>query len=220
MVWATGNNNHGQLGDGTTVTKTSPVQAVWLEDVVDLAAGQFVPSIFIGTSVHSAALTADGRVWTWGSNFRGQLGSGGGLNDHVFRPQPLSGILGSDPTWPLGDEDGDGLTNAEELALGTDPYDADTNDDGMLDSVAVRSGRSATDPDMDGDGLTNAAELVAGTDPFQADTDSDGVGDATDCFPLDPDRSTCPISTPGDVTPPSITLTEPTNATLISTTPP
>ena len=219
-VWATGNNNHGQLGDGTTVTKTSPVQAVWLEDVVDLAAGQFVPSIFIGTNVHSAALTADGRVWTWGSNFRGPLGTGGGLNDHLFRPQPLSGILGSDPTWPLGDEDGDGLTNAEELALGTDPYDADTNDDGMLDSVAVRSGRSATDPDMDGDGLTNAAELVAGTDPFQADTDSDGVGDATDCFPLDPDRSTCPTPTPGDVTPPSITLTEPTNAVLVSTDPP
>ena len=218
-VWATGNNNHGQLGDGTISTKTSPVQVVWLEDVVDLSAGQFVPSASIGLNAHSAALTADGRVWTWGSNFRGPLGTGGGLHRPHLPSQPLSGILGSDQAWPLGDEDGDGLTNAEELELGSDPYDADTNDDGMLDSVAARSGRSAIDPDMDGDGIPNADELAAGTDPLQSDTDFDGVGDSADCFPLDPGRSTCPTPTPGDVTPPSITLTEPTNATLVSTSP-
>ena len=129
-------------------------------------------------------------------------------------------IQGSDQTWPLGDADGDGLTNAEELELGSDPYDPDTNDDGLLDSVAVRSGLSATDPDMDADGLTNAAEVAQGTDPLRADTDSDGVADAVDCFPLDPSRSTCPTPTPGDVTPPSMTLTEPTNAVLVSTDPP
>ena len=218
-VWSSGLNNYGQLGDGTKVDKTSPVRAVWLEDVVDLTAGRWVSSPFVGYSGHSAALTADGRVWTWGSNFRGQLGTGDGLNDHRYRPTPLLAFWGADQSWPTGDEDGDGLTNAEELELGTDPLNPDTNGDGLLDFVAVRSGQSATDPDMDGDGVSNVIERIQGTDPLRADTDGDGVGDGTDCFPLDPSRSTCPASDPSDVTPPSIALTEPSNAILVGTTP-
>jgi hypothetical protein len=51
-------------------------------------------------------------------------------------------------------------------------------------------------------------------------TDGDTVVDGADCFPLDPTRSACPQADPNDHTPPVITLTEPTNATLISVVPP
>ena len=118
------------------------------------------------------------------------------------------------------DPDGDGLSTATEWMLGTDPWNPDTNGDGIRDGDAVGSGRSPTSPDMDADGVFNATEIANGTDPFNADTDGDGVGDGTDCFPLDPTRTSCPPPVPGDTTPPVITLTEPTNATLISSVPP
>ena len=118
------------------------------------------------------------------------------------------------------DPDGDGLSTGDEWALGTDPYDADTNDDGILDGIAHASGMSATDPDMDDDGVLNGAERAQGTDPFNADTDGDLTNDGTDDFPLDPTRTTAPSSNPSDTTPPTITLDEPTNATLISSIPP
>ena len=114
------------------------------------------------------------------------------------------------------DGDRDGLGFLEEFRSGTSPADPDSNDDGILDGAAVDSGVSGTNLDTDGDGLTNALELTKGTDPFRWDTDGDAVGDAADCFPLDATR-TCVPPTPGDVTPPGIILTEPTNAVFVST---
>jgi alpha-tubulin suppressor-like RCC1 family protein len=218
-VWACGYNAEGWVGDGSNVTRPSPVPAILIHDVVDLAAGHFVTNPYAGYVSHSVALTADGRVWTWGSNGKGQLGTGGGINDAVFRPQPLEGYSAADQSWPEGDPDGDGLVTAEEIQVGTDPFNPDTNGDGISDLVAIRSGISATNLDMDGDGVLNAAERAQGTDPLRADTDEDGVPDGSDCFPLDPTRTTCPAPIPGDVTPPQINLTEPVSAVLVSSVP-
>ncbi|NBS79415.1 DUF5011 domain-containing protein [bacterium] len=41
---------------------------------------------------------------------------------------------------PTGDEDGDGLTNGQELTLGTDPYKKDTDGDGVNDPVEIADG--------------------------------------------------------------------------------
>lgn len=65
-VWGFGENGAGNLGDGTTTGRVSPVQATGLTDVVDLAAG----------SMHSLALKSDGTVWAFGANDVGQLGDG------------------------------------------------------------------------------------------------------------------------------------------------
>ena len=108
----------------------------------------------------------------------------------------------------------------EESALGTDGRKADTNGDGIPDGAALKAGISATNADMDGDGASNAVEASKGTDPFITDTDGDGVADGTDAFPLDPTRSEAPASNPSDVTPPILTLQEPTNASLVSSVPP
>jgi alpha-tubulin suppressor-like RCC1 family protein len=65
-VWTTGNNTAGQLGNGTTTNKNTPIQVSGLSDIVAVAAGDF----------HSLALKNDGTVWAWGDNGYGQLGDG------------------------------------------------------------------------------------------------------------------------------------------------
>jgi alpha-tubulin suppressor-like RCC1 family protein len=65
-VWGWGNNQYGNLGDGTNTSTSVPVQALNLTNIVKVAAG--VDSAF--------ALDADGNVWGWGSNEFGQLGRG------------------------------------------------------------------------------------------------------------------------------------------------
>lgn len=96
-----------------------------------------------------------------------------------------------DPSDGGADWDGDGLTNAEEQAAGTDMNNPDTDNDGLPDGWEVTYGlnpNSASDAnaDPDGDGLTNSQEYASGTNPNSADTDGDGVADGSDPFPNDP----------------------------------
>ncbi len=63
------------------------------------------------------------------------------------------------------DSDGDGIDDATESAIGTDPNDADTDDDGLLDGSE----------DLNADGLLDAGE----TDPLDPDTDDDLLCDDT-----------------------------------------
>lgn len=82
-VWAWGNNYNGQLGDGTSSSKTDPVQVKDLYDVKSIAAG----------SSHSLALKNDGTVWSWGYNSSGQLGNGTTKNSQIpVQVQVLSDV--------------------------------------------------------------------------------------------------------------------------------
>ncbi len=85
---------------------------------------------------------------------------------------------GVEPLPDQGDYDEDGLTNAHERELGTDPRDPDSDGDGLTDAREVTE--LGTDPlsqDTDGDGLTDDCELVNGMDPLDPDTDDDGTLD-------------------------------------------
>ncbi len=80
------------------------------------------------------------------------------------------------------DADGDGLADEEELAIGTDPNNADSDTDRLSDGFEVREfGTNPLADDSDEDGLGDGDELeVYGTDPLAVDTDGDGVDDATE----------------------------------------
>jgi alpha-tubulin suppressor-like RCC1 family protein len=212
-AWSWGNNAGGQLATGATAGLGVPDPAFHLPRLSQLDLGE----------QHGVAVGLDGSVWSWGENASAQYGDG----TLVWKPSPVrvreaGGAPFSlfDASWLTGDPDADGLATWRERELGSDPMNPDTNDDGIRDGAAAQSGLSLTDTDMDDDGKSNADERAAGTDPFRTDTDGDTCLDAADAFPLDPARCNAPPPNPGDTTPPTIQLLEPTNAILISSTPP
>ena len=98
--------------------------------------------------------------------------------------------------------DNDGLSDGEEIALGTDPNNPDSDGDGILDGQEVldgtnplddcdhNGGKALPDSDCDADGLTTAQEDAIGSDPNNADTDGDTIPDGQEITdgtdPLDP----------------------------------
>jgi hypothetical protein len=65
-----------------------------------------------------------------------------------------------------GDTDGDGLEDAIEFELGTDPYTLDTDQDGLTDGDEYYVFATGTlNPDSDGDGILDGDEAAQGTDP-------------------------------------------------------
>ncbi|MCU1268384.1 MAG: hypothetical protein JWM21_4702 [Acidobacteria bacterium] len=83
-LWSWGNNTYGQLGLGTSFDgdHTAAAQVGVISGVVAVAGG----------SQHSIALTADGRVWTWGTNNDGVLG---GTIYQQLTPAVVNGISGA-----------------------------------------------------------------------------------------------------------------------------
>ncbi|MFN3785809.1 MAG: hypothetical protein ACK4RS_03110, partial [Thiothrix sp.] len=77
------------------------------------------------------------------------------------------------------DTDGDGLNDAQETALGTDPHQADTDADGKLDKDEI--GNATAHPlDTDGDGKIDALESAT------LDDDNDGVVNELDADDTNP----------------------------------
>ena len=96
------------------------------------------------------------------------------------------------------DSDGDGLSDAFEVVVGTDPLDVDSDNDSLTDYQEVAWDGNAgvytasldtnpLNPDTDGDGVIDGTELQAGTDPLNdmsvlvwGDIDNSGVVNAAD----------------------------------------
>lgn len=105
------------------------------------------------------------------------------------------------------DSDADGLPNATEISIGSDPTDADTDDDGVLDGAepgaAVDSDGDglvgALDPDSDDDGLYDGQEMGnacsgPATDLTAQSCESDADLGATTTDPLDSDTDNGGVS--------------------------
>ena len=108
-------------------------------------------------------------------------------------PTPLPAVPADD------DRDGDGLTDAQESEIGTDPFNPDTDGDELPDGAEVFDyDTDPRDPDTDDDGLSDGTDEImrmseefgSGTDPTNPDTDGDGYGDGQEIEmgtnPLDP----------------------------------
>jgi alpha-tubulin suppressor-like RCC1 family protein len=73
-LWAWGTNANGQLGDNSTITRSSPVQigsSIWID-------------ISIGTD-HVIGIQNNGTLWSWGANANGQVGD----NTTISRSSPV-----------------------------------------------------------------------------------------------------------------------------------
>jgi hypothetical protein len=64
------------------------------------------------------------------------------------------------------DRDGDGLTDTEENAYGTDPANYDSDGDGLSDGNEILIRTNPLKRDTDGDGYSDRAEVLAGSDPL------------------------------------------------------
>ena len=65
-IWCWGQNSYGNLGDNTTIGRSSPVQTI--------AGGTNWIQIYCDVGYHTAAIKNDGTLWTWGRGDLGQLG--------------------------------------------------------------------------------------------------------------------------------------------------
>lgn len=59
-------------------------------------------------------------------------------------------------------------------------YQSDSNDDGLSDGDEVGLGTDPLDPDTDDDGLSDGDEVGLGTDPLNPDKDGHGILDGSD----------------------------------------
>jgi alpha-tubulin suppressor-like RCC1 family protein len=88
-LWAWGNNDNGRLGDGTTISRTSPVSVL----------GGFTDWVQVsGNGSHSSnsslGVRANGTLWAWGNNSYGKLGD----NTTVGKSSPVS-VVGGFTDW-------------------------------------------------------------------------------------------------------------------------
>jgi alpha-tubulin suppressor-like RCC1 family protein len=186
-LWSWGDNNDGQLGNGTIGDEVFPEQVGsernWQHVSTSLSSG------------HSLAIKLDGSLWAWGNNEDGQLGIGNRL-ETLNRHQVLvkesdvdnDGIVDSEDAFPsiaigdLMDTDNDGAPDECDTDCQTSGMSADADDDNddVLDTVDAFPLDATESVDTDLDGIGNNADN---------DDDNDGLPDtyelANDLNPLD-----------------------------------
>lgn len=92
-VYCWGDNYIGQLGDGTTTQRLSPVSVTGISSARSVVCGDHF----------ACALLTDGSVKCWGENFNGQLGIGVGPDDRTAYPVPRAVTgLGAGTTVSIG----------------------------------------------------------------------------------------------------------------------
>lgn len=179
-------NGRFDAGEPTAVT------AVDLPDTQDNEAGQFVapaPILIDGVPV---ALRIAAPTGYSGAKFnRCMVSSGGGTPREVLL-LATGDEAADERSFSLEpDQDGDGLADRLELALGTLPTTPDSDGDGLSDPDELALGSNPRGDDSDGDGLGDAAEAILHTDLLLADSDGDGVTDSNEIArglnPRDPD---------------------------------
>ena len=87
MLWCWGYNGAGEVGDGTTSRRTTPVQVGGDADWEQVSAGSWL----------TCGVRTDGTAWCWGSNYYGQLGNADGTSTDDPRTTPVR--VGDEASW-------------------------------------------------------------------------------------------------------------------------
>ena len=200
---ATGGEQYVTIGVFNEPTSSKAVAGG--NGVNGIRAYYFVDGVSIGSGVPEKDSDKDGLSdaveASLGTNPNNPDSDGDGLNDGeevtgVDSPSTkIVASMKSDPKNPCDpiktggdcDADGDGLTNAQEAKLGTDPNNPDSDGDGVNDKMdecpTVKGTEKGcpkidnTGVDSDKDGLSDAMETKIGTNPKNPDSDGDGLND-------------------------------------------
>lgn len=123
VLWAVGRNHKGQLGDGTTTDRKTPVKIM-----------ENVTTVYASTSGYfSACVTTGNKLYTWGDNTSGQLGREAGK----YSATPSAVMDGVDSV-SLGESHVLALTKGYKL------YAWGANTDGQIDNT----GKNITKPTL------------------------------------------------------------------------
>jgi len=166
-----GNNDTGQLGDGSTVQRLTPVEVVGL--------GSGVAAI-VGGGSHTCALTTAGGVKCWGMDLDGQLGDGG-TNWKKSTPVDVVGLVSGVAAITTGGRHTCALTSTGGVKWwGYNGYgqlgdDTATNKSTPVDVVGLGSGVAAI---TGGGGHTCALTITSGSKCW-GDNGYGQVGDGT-----------------------------------------
>jgi outer membrane protein OmpA-like peptidoglycan-associated protein/opacity protein-like surface antigen len=164
--------NYGEdLGDGATDPALFAGAGLMYHFDDEWAVRADYRTVIAGVDTEFNGLFSVGVNWRWGAGVPADLQLRGGALD----------------------SDLDGLLDADEPKYGTDPFDPDTDKDGLTDGQEVNQYRTdPLNPDSDWDSLKDGAEVLTyATDPLKADTDNGGVADGHEVIedgtnPLDP----------------------------------
>ncbi|GBD33168.1 hypothetical protein HRbin33_02148 [bacterium HR33] len=102
VAYCWGRNGNGQLGDGSSIDRTTPVAVSGSRTYQKITAGRF----------HTCALDTGGTAYCWGSNFNGKLGDGTSTSSST--PVAVSGGLTFQQIG-AGEQHTCGLTTAGEV---------------------------------------------------------------------------------------------------------
>lgn len=157
-LYAWGRNADGQLGDGTSTDRSTPVQVVGVGGSGFLPA----PTAIAGGYFHTLAITADG-VFAWGNNAYGQLGN----NTTTLSRTPVQ-VKDVAATGNLTGVTDVAAGNYSSLALGAnDVYSWGLNSVGQLgDGTLINKQVPVKVKDSAGTGFLSGATAIAAGETF------------------------------------------------------
>ena len=183
-LWAWGDNDYGQIGDGTNDNRSFPVQ--------NIISGSVWSKVSSGSN-HTLGIKTDGTLWSWGEGNFGQLGNGlDGNENKTSSPFQIgnlswkevsagifnSAAIRSDGTlWTWGENYGtlglnDGNSRSSPVQVGSDNNWKQISNS-VIHTLAIR-----TDGTLWGWGEGNSGQLgqndtVSHSSPVQITIDSD-----------------------------------------------
>ncbi len=140
-----GANGSGQLGDGTTLARSTPAPVSGVSDAVEIVVGRFF----------SCARRAGGGVVCWGWNVGGQVGDGTFTERHL--PTPVTGLVDavSIASGPAAGHVCARRATGQVVCWGDNSF-------GELGAVTVPSDRSSSPVAADVGGYTDIVQVATG----------------------------------------------------------